>query len=829
MVAELVQAKEQSLNSPNPVSGAQGAESVSKVLGQIAERTMEKAQDYATEASKTNYLQTQSMLKDVEANSKLEMLKSPGHAQAIAKNAEQTAEQIKANASLNRQDRVNLDLAVKDLNRGLSFDAAQKSIAITNQSAKYATLSAFGNTLQSIKNEIFTNPENAQKLIEAQYASLAGQVKSGVITAVEGANLHKQLEKQVELAEHLLNGMNEGVLDASDVNAYHDASTAQIPMSNAGLPITHDTQLHSDHYQAYLTNDDIRSKWSQGTSVSPSDLAKVKNIDTLEHLFNYGKGAIRANGELKSLKSWPHLRANLEALKKTKRLSTIQEGYRDRLNNFFLQVDKPGGYQSFIDSTPEGARAAIKFSDRNAVIDSSVNFGDPNTTARVRIEQHTDSLNEWVRERNAIGIGADFPDDMRQPIPLQYLNPIASGFKVGGDVNAAIANIQVFDKKNRPYILNHFKNNPRQALTVLEIGNLGTDADEGFLAESLESQQSGELGEKDTRKTAQEKFFQLEKTGEHSDNKLVAKLAASLTDVNTYLRFQPKGNTLVSAKSDAGLRYIKDQASKANDYSFKNLDSYLQRYSSNMSRAYGVMTGFNYVTSKHDVPLEENEMQIFASHAQNIGRKKMLEYRTPAQVDEIFANRPPILVSSPGGRVELVFPDGSLVPDKNGHPAYSHLFTENLWRYAEADKGIIEYKEAEVIDKIPGYQLPGTPFISQQPKIPDEYLRAKLDKSTIVRPLIEGNINLENRPKVYDEHGNYETVKTITQEFDGKVVLLPTIVNGKELTPKQATEHYLKTGEHLGIFKTQAQADKYDEDMHRRMGWLGKKNKWGNK
>jgi len=72
-------------------------------------------------------------------------------------------------------------------------------------------------------------------------------------------------------------------------------------------------------------------------------------------------------------------------------------------------------------------------------------------------------------------------------------------------------------------------------------------------------------------------------------------------------------------------------------------------------------------------------------------------------------------------------------------------------------------------------------------------------------------------------------VKTITSEIDGKTVLLPTIINGKEVTKKEAVDHYMKTGEHLGIFKNEKDADAYDKQLHERMGWLGESNKWDKK
>jgi hypothetical protein len=45
-------------------------------------------------------------------------------------------------------------------------------------------------------------------------------------------------------------------------------------------------------------------------------------------------------------------------------------------------------------------------------------------------------------------------------------------------------------------------------------------------------------------------------------------------------------------------------------------------------------------------------------------------------------------------------------------------------------------------------------------------------------------------------------------------------------TPKEAMEHFRKTGEHMGIFKSQGHADAFDKQLHEDLGWIGSKNKW---
>lgn len=92
--------------------------------------------------------------------------------------------------------------------------------------------------------------------------------------------------------------------------------------------------------------------------------------------------------------------------------------------------------------------------------------------------------------------------------------------------------------------------------------------------------------------------------------------------------------------------------------------------------------------------------------------------------------------------------------------------------------------------------------------------------------LEEGNIDLQNRPKIKNADQSESTVRTITTEIDGKTILLPTVINGKIVSNQEAVEHYKKTGEHMGKFKDEEAANEYDKIIHQQLGWTGKKNKW---
>jgi len=811
MVSEIVRPQDGNpiIQPQHTNSTARGSENIASVLGKIADRSIAQATDFASEASKANLLQTHGMLQDIESQSKIDILKSPGHAEAITKNASDTISKIKSSARLNRGDRLNLDSMADNTARSLNLIAAEKTISLGREQAKYNALTTFGNTLQSIRQDIFNNPEQAESLIAAQYESLKGQVQSGIITAVEGANLHKQFSKEMEMAQELVTAMKSGIISASDLSTMHATQPGQLQTSNANLPMDHGTSMNADHYFGHLTLHDIQARLADGVRVSPRDLVSIKKTSDLDKILNYGAGAARATGDINSGTSWVQLKHNLEDLKKKQKLSSRDEGYKNRLNNFFINAEKSGAYQNFIYGTPEGGRIYNDFVQNQTVIDKDVPFGSESQVALQKHIRSVDNLNNLISRSDALGIGMHYPDYLRQPIPQQYLSPIVNAFNKDGNINAAISNITMLSPKNRAYAMNAFPGDYRKQLTVLEVGNLAEKADPGFLVKLFRSQQVG-LSTDEGKKTAtQEKFLQLSRDKEgYSDQKLIGKILPSITSISTYLSKQPNGGALVSSKIDQAVRFIKNEAVEHNDPNFKQIDDYIKDFATNMEKAYQVSTGFNFVMDSNTVPLEDHQKQILASHGINEVRQKLLEYKTEAQVESMFSVAPPIMVSSPGGRITVVDPNGNSIPDKYGHPAYDEIYTEGVWRSAEQDM--------ETTNK--------NQFLQNQSVL--QYFRSKPE---ILRPEVEGNITLENRPKVWDKKGNFQTVKTITREFDNKTVLLPKIINGKEVSVKEATDHYLKTGEHLGIFKNKEDADKYDKDLHIRMGWLGEANKWGGK
>lgn len=82
--------------------------------------------------------------------------------------------------------------------------------------------------------------------------------------------------------------------------------------------------------------------------------------------------------------------------------------------------------------------------------------------------------------------------------------------------------------------------------------------------------------------------------------------------------------------------------------------------------------------------------------------------------------------------------------------------------------------------------------------------------------VVEGNIDLANRPVHKNADGSISTVRSISLTVDGsKAVVIPTVSpDGDILSNEDAVDLYRKTKQHLGVFESEDAANSYAQTLH---------------
>jgi hypothetical protein len=91
---------------------------------------------------------------------------------------------------------------------------------------------------------------------------------------------------------------------------------------------------------------------------------------------------------------------------------------------------------------------------------------------------------------------------------------------------------------------------------------------------------------------------------------------------------------------------------------------------------------------------------------------------------------------------------------------------------------------------------------------------AKPPATNLFKPLRPGNIDLNARPIVENPDKTFSTVRSITVGFDDGEYVLPTVSDdGRIMSDEEAIAAFRKSGRHLGVFATPAEAEAFARSL----------------
>lgn len=100
-------------------------------------------------------------------------------------------------------------------------------------------------------------------------------------------------------------------------------------------------------------------------------------------------------------------------------------------------------------------------------------------------------------------------------------------------------------------------------------------------------------------------------------------------------------------------------------------------------------------------------------------------------------------------------------------------------------------------------------------RVRDDVTKANTAGGKAPKGLVKvGNIKIHERPIVKNSDGTMSTVRSISIGTDEGEVLIPTVVGGKVVSNDEAIAHYKSSGEQLGIFDNEDDANAYAETLH---------------
>lgn len=665
----------------NPVkieSGAESHEEFAKVLGSLATKSEEKAEEIASDQSQAMYVNSVADAEHIKNKAQEQMLENPGQANKIRQSASDALDTIGNDAFVNSKDRGKLNAYLKTKNDDIELDAVKTNVKQRQLDAGFTYFSTFNDKMNAYYDALVSDPQKAQQLHDALLGETRSHVLAGSLTVTQGANAIKTMSNMVDAVHDLHRAGYDNNTTAKDYHAL-TSNPLRNEAGNPESPMNEGTNWLIDHYSNDKSLQGALSDVSNRIMPNPKTFLSLPPNER-EHVIQAINGTKIADGFINSGEPFPSMQKEYQLLsEKGRTLNYEQESTRNALGNWIKDLQN-GNYLQVMAKTPQGNGIMRDFVQNNAAIESTYAYSPEGKQAALLQNQ-----NNMVNRMVSLGHARHIPGDLINPIPVSDIAVAQNAFNFGQKPEDLLQTLGHYSKENQLYVANALKE-PNQKMVTQALALSGNDVSVQTKLEFIAANQSGQPG---IGKSLQ---------GSNSDKVLMARISDNLSN---QLRLVGRNYgyeaapALQNAMLQSTLKYAKYLAYRDNnipmtDSTFDLLSTaswkkYVDKASQIYSNSFQQMSGTNWVINKSQLPhpMTESDMDVLANHVTNLGYEYLRKGKGQAEFDSAVSRNPLVMVMSPQNELQAV--DGS------GTVYYSMPFTTSVLPYAnEQQKARIE-------------------------------------------------------------------------------------------------------------------------------------------
>jgi hypothetical protein len=671
-------------------SGASSAETFGKMLGSIADASVKEAEDIGKSESNAMLLMSSTQAETLKANTQIDILKNPDHAESIVNNAIENLDSINQNSKLNTQDRQKLMTVLGSDMNDIRVKAAEAQYRQSKVDMSLAFWDNYQPAMHAINEALMSGDfDKAKAIDESLHKSAFSAAHFGAISPSQFAAVVKSTEGVHNNIEEVLRMVNDP--DSHTAANFHEKTSSPYALTsfqNPDYPIDQHTQALTNHYIEDRSMSGQYNNLYNDKQINFGVIAAGSEHELMDFSAQY-QGVNKIKSAVNAGQPYNVIDNYITSLGK-KDLTPFEKGQYNWWQNYKKKLDTGEGFLEAMSNTSKGGQLTQDFNNQQvAIMNSSLSESDKNARLQNLNNNYLHNVLSYAKSINAD------PNHV-QVISTPLLNTVRSSFAEGADVNQAIKILNYFDPSLRPYIARGMPDTkPNQGMTVYLAGAVAGSADTSFQANLLLANQD---------RIKDEKFSFTESESTVTDNiyhSLVNR--DDFRDINVYLSNLPSNGhpeILQTGLKESSTNYVKYMAAKASDLSLDNKDKYINDFAKNVNKGFDIVKQPDYIFNNKTLNLRKVEMDRLAAYVKEEGMKKLHVGRTDAEVQMYVDLNPMHVTNLDDGRIVLLDKDNNLVLDNNGKPAYEDYLTSKTMDFINqqlSDKEQIRYKKLQYI------------------------------------------------------------------------------------------------------------------------------------